>query len=222
MIGQKLFTMSSMAKNNLEKICIKNIKSNTQINDSIEKLCEKYNGIFYKVVSKYFNKNNWKNFSQPIDSDFVFQSKYSIFYETARSFDPDRGVKFGSHLYNKVRFFCLKEISKLKLNNDFYTVSELEIDKEVFLDSSDKQKKDEFQVICKNIMLEIGKMSDKRLYHIFHLRYFYLNGDIMTWNLVSEKLKSLYGYKLTGQACINLHNKIINNLKLEKKEKYIF
>jgi hypothetical protein len=211
--------MNNLIKKASDISLIKNVKSDISVLESLNELSDRHSGIFHKVTLRYFDKNKWSKIPQKIDSDFVFQSKNSIFYEAAKSFDEEKGVKFTSHLYNRTKYFCLQEIFKSKISANQLFVEEKEIDKEIFIENKQEERATFISQICDSFMERLKDWPDERAYCIFNLRYFYLNGEIMPWQTVSEKMKKIYGHELSYQGCINLHNRVAESSSHCKKEK---
>lgn len=167
-----------------------------------EALCElinRHSGIYIDMV-KRFGVN-----SLPVNDigDILDEKDYNI-YKAAIDYDEKR-AKFSTHLATKTKYICLTKKTKNKKKN---TVSYEEVD---FLFSEKDNNPDEFCLrndYFSKIISMITKHEDKRVKTIFLERYF--GGDfnkLKPWSEVSLKVG------ISGQACINIHNRTIKQLQ---------
>jgi hypothetical protein len=198
---------------------IENIKNGEDTNDALKCLVARHSGIYYSIVNRFF-PNFRRDYSTvgDIDKGFVFDSKEYIIYNSALSFDKNRGTKFSTHLANQARWFCLNHIEK---NREFSHLARIDFDYENSVPDEDEDICERIDQSISSKIIEIVKdMPDKRIYDIFRFRYLETDNDKVTpWHKICEKIphKKPNGKHLTIQGCINLHNKALGQIKKRVK-----
>lgn len=163
-----------MIKNKTDKELVLDIKNDS--NDSLIELVSRHNKLFYSICSKFARTNN--NFKY----DDAINDVYYVVYETAKSFKPEKNIKFSTWLGYHSRFYCLNKLKNsnklvFEENSTIDTINNL--NNRVFehknMDSSDY------------IFDLIRQMKDKRVEKIFKLRF--LSGqNKMSWKEIGKKL----------------------------------
>ena len=71
-------------------------------NDSLVELVNRHTGIFHLVTGKTLIRDNGND-------DEILDRKEYLAYKAAKSFDPERGIKFSSWYGNIIRYACLRQ-----------------------------------------------------------------------------------------------------------------
>lgn len=182
-----------------EESLINLIKNDIDVKKNLSQLIERHEGMFYKVLHGYI-----KSDVNGLTKQDIINQKLTIFWEAVSTFDPNRGVKFVTWLGNFTFFFISKEYNKVKESKNSVEI----IDNLLFSNDSFFNKIEKIDLILE----EIQNIEDDRIIEIFHMRYFNTtNHKLKTWQEIGEKLN------LSGQACLNLHNKGVDYLKSKIK-----
>jgi len=195
---------------------IESIQNNTDTDASLKELIARHSGIYFSIVNKYFPESRAASSRFNIDRELVFNSKDLVIYNSALSYDKDRGAKFSTHIGNQVRYFCLGQINKSKTLVPFEP-KEFE---NIFSEESEIHEK-----IDKNISTRIvdiiKQIPDERVYEIFKLRYLDSKGKRATpWSKIYKRIPHAKskGRHLTIQGCINLHNKALKEIRRKVRD----
>ena len=178
---------------------IKKVQSN-DCNESLEKIILRYSPVFLSMYSKYINPLT----ESGADPNDILADKDLIIYESAKSFNLDKGSSFCTWLSNNVKYRCLHMISK---QTKKYMLAERVKKNTLQLDQDAPYKNIE---INKFIFNELNKMKDDRIKSVYSLRYF--SGEKMTW----QKIGSQLGF--SSQTAINLHKRGAEILKRKIKK----
>ena len=196
--------MARLKTSNEEDLNLIKLIKNKNCSDSFVLLTDKHSKLFYAICNKFAGKLNIDEIRK--DRDFVF-------YKAAISFKTDRKAKFSTWLGNYTRYHCLNYIK----NNSKYICSEEEAINHFFNKKSieDFDPKDEAKNDVEHAFDILSKLSDKRIFKIFKLRY--LNkSQKLTWKQIAEE------FDLTPQTIINLHTKGRRVLRKKMKKNKIF
>lgn len=186
-----------------DKILIKRIK-NKNCSDSIQELRNRHIGLIFNIHSRYVGVLRSLNFSP---HDFNDEINYLV-YNSAKTFNLRKNIKFSSWLGNQTRFLCLNKINEL---NKRKTVDAEPSDIIKLMDECNKNTSEDNtkqKELCEYLFSILEQLQDKRIIEIFNLRYF--NGDKkkkMKWQDIGDKLS------LSAQGVINLHKKGVSILK---------
>jgi hypothetical protein len=195
---------------------IENIQNNVNRDAALNELIQRHSGIYFSIVNKFFPEARQSSAKLNIDRDLVFDSKDYVIYNSALTFDKDKGAKFSTHVGNQARYFCLSQINKAKAMVPFEP-SEFE---NIFADETAIHDKIDESISSKVIEI-IKDMPDERVYEIFRLRYLESKGDRVTpWSQIYKKIPHAKTKKkhLTIQGCINLHNKALKEIRKKIKD----
>jgi RNA polymerase sigma factor (sigma-70 family) len=190
-----------------ESQLIKKIKKDN-CSESIKELENMHGGLCVKIIKKYINQLNSKNFS----IEDMLKDKTYVVYQSALSFDPKKNVKYSTWLGNQIRYFCLNTLNKNKNNlcldneNIRFLVEKKQIEENNT--QIDQSKLDHIFDIIHN-------MKDKRIEKIFKMRYFD-SKKLNSWNTIGEKLH------ISTQTAINIHNKALEFLNKKITSKNLF
>jgi hypothetical protein len=190
-----------------ESQLIKKIKKNN-CSDSLRELENMHGGLCVKIIKKYLNQLNDKNFS----IEDMLKDKVYVVYQSALSFDPKRNIKYSTWLGNQIRYFCLNTLNKNKNN--------LCLDNEKIKYLVEKKQIEESNTQMDQSKLDyifdiIHNMKDKRIEKIFKMRYFD-SKKLKAWNEIGKKLH------ISTQTAINIHNKALEFLNKKITSKNLF
>jgi RNA polymerase sigma factor (sigma-70 family) len=192
--------MRKLKDNGKEDIKLIKLIKSKNCDDSFDRLRERHSNLFYSMCNKFSNQ---------IDLDEIYKDKDFVMYKAAMSFNEDKGAKFSTWLGNYSRYHCLNYIK----NNFKYVCSGEDKITHFYntksIDNYNHQKNHKDDLDHAFSILE--KMSDKRIFRIFKLRYLY-EGPKLTWKQIAEK------FDLTPQTIINLHAKGRRVLKRKMKK----
>lgn len=194
---------------------IENIQRNRNRDLSLNELIQRHSGIYFSVVNKFFPEARQGASKLNIDRDLVYDSKDYIIYQSALSFDKNRGAKFSTHVGNQARYFCLGQINKAKPMVPFEK-SEFE---NLFADETQVHERID-ESIASRVIDIIRNMEDERVFEIFKLRYLESKGERATpWSQIYKRIPHAKTKKrhLTIQGCINLHNKAMKEIRRKIK-----
>jgi RNA polymerase sigma factor (sigma-70 family) len=190
-----------------ESQLIKKIKK-YNCSDSLRELENMHGGLCVKIIKKYLNQLNDKNFS----IEDMLRDKVYVVYQSALSFDPKRNIKYSTWLGNQIRYFCLNTLNKNKNN--------LCLDNEKIKYLVEKKQIEESNTQMDQSKLDyifdiIHNMKDKRIEKIFKMRYFD-SKKLKAWNEIGKKLH------ISTQTAINIHNKALEFLNKKITSKNLF
>jgi RNA polymerase sigma factor (sigma-70 family) len=190
-----------------ESQLIKKIKKDN-CSDSLKELENMHGGLCVKIIKKYLNQLNDKNFS----IEDMLKDKVYVVYQSALSFDPKRNIKYSTWLGNQIRYFCLNTLNKNKNN--------LCLDNEKIKYLVEKKQIEESNTQMDQSKLDyifdiIHNMKDKRIEKIFKMRYFD-SKKLKAWNEIGKKLH------ISTQTAINIHNKALEFLNKKITSKNLF
>lgn len=192
---------------------IENLQNGVDVDGNFEELVDRHSGIYYRVAQNYFGNGKWEGGSQTsIDKDFIFNSMDSVIYCSAIEFNPKKGAKFSSHLFNKARFFCLKHInsSRVELGIMSKDKEEDEPKEGSYVEDFDFDSSDFLAKKIFDIMVWLKSLKDDRPYEVFNLRYFSTsNGKPLPWKKVSDEISLRCKKSLSDQGCLNMHNRYV-------------
>tara|TARA_R110002051_G_scaffold171586_2_gene242051 strand:- start:41 stop:520 length:480 start_codon:yes stop_codon:yes gene_type:complete len=152
-----------------------------------------------KRYSSTFYANN-------IDITEASSDKNLIIWNSAKSFNTDKNVKFSTWLANQVKYSCLNAINKKVKDRLVATEDEiLDVLKERHPEEADNNL---FE-FTENIL---NQLKDKRIKRIFSLRYSVYSKK-PSWCTVAEQIK------VSTQTAINLHNRGIKILRKKMSSK---
>jgi RNA polymerase sigma factor (sigma-70 family) len=182
-----------------ERISISNCE------DSLRELISRHSALCFKIIKKY----SGSFYAYNIDVNEASSDKNLIIWNSAKSFSPDKNVKFSTWLANQVKYSCLNALNKK--SKDRLVATEDEI-LDVLKEKAPEEKTDNLFEFTNNILKQL---KDKRIKQIFSMRYSNLNKK-PSWCKVAEELK------ISTQTAINLHNRGIDVLRKKiKSEKFL-
>lgn len=181
-------------KNELE--LIKEIKENN-CSDSLTILTERHSALFSTIYRRFAKILN----SRGINPEELLKNKITVFYDAARKFKEEKGVKFTTWLGQYVRYHCLNLLNNT--NKDYLTES-IESHVNIHLPPENHDKDILFNVI--------ENLPDPKLKQIFSLRYYSNGRRRKPWKQVSAEMG------VSVQWLMKLHKKGLPLLKKKLEE----
>ena len=169
-------------------------KSNCE--SSLIELSNRHSGLYFKILKKYsksFSANN-------IDVNEVAAEKNLIIWNSIKSFNTTKKVKFSTWLANQAKYHCLNTLNKKSKDRLVSTGDEI-LD---YLKEMDDNTC--FENLFEFIENILDQLKDKRIKKIFSMRYS-KEDKKPSWCIVANKLN------ISTQTAINLHNRGISILR---------
>ena len=197
----------------MEKGCWDNVSDNylveriklTNCEKSLGELIKRHSAICFKVIKRYAS-TFYANNINVIDAS---SDKNLIIWNSAKSFNIDKNVKFSTWLANQVKYSCLNALNKK--SKDRLVATEDEI-LEILKERPDEEPERNLFEFTSNIL---SQLKDQRIKQIFSMRYSTLDKK-PSWCKVAEELK------VSTQTAINLHNRGIAVLRKKiRSEKFL-
>ena len=163
---------------------------------ALQEVIARYTPVFLSMYSKYSKLIA----SSGADPNDILSDKDLIIYESAKSFNLDKGSSFCTWLSNNVKYKCLHLINK----STKISLLQKKVKQNTFSNPDPKNpyKNKELNSFIFN---ELNKLKDSRVRKVYSLRYF--SGGKMTWAKIGKAL----GF--SSQTAINLHKKGAEVLK---------
>jgi RNA polymerase sigma factor (sigma-70 family) len=197
----------------MEKGCWDNVSDNYLVEriklanceESLGELIKRHSAICFKVIKRYAS-TFYANNINIIDAS---SDKNLIIWNSAKSFNIDKNVKFSTWLANQVKYSCLNALNKK--SKDRLVATEDEI-LEILKERPDEEPERNLFEFTGNIL---SQLKDQRIKQIFSMRYSTLDKK-PSWCKVAEELK------VSTQTAINLHNRGIAVLRKKiSSEKFL-
>ena len=197
----------------MEENCWDNVSDNylverirvTDCENSLEELIKRHSALCFKIIKKYsstFYANN-------IDIIEASTDKNLVIWNSAKSFNTDKNVKFSTWLANQIKYSCLNAINK-KIKDRLVTTETEMLD--VLKERPPEEAEDNLFEFASHIL---NQLKDKRIKQIFSLRYSSYSKK-PSWCTVAQQVK------VSTQTAINLHDRGIEILRKKiKSEKFI-
>ena len=188
----------------MEKGCWDNVSDNylveriklTNCEKSLGELIKRHSAICFKVIKRYAS-TFYANNINVIDAS---SDKNLIIWNSAKSFNIDKNVKFSTWLANQVKYSCLNALNKK--SKDRLVATEDEI-LDVLKEKTPEEDNNNLFEFTDNIL---NQLRDKRIKQIFSMRYSNHHKK-PSWCKVAEQLN------VSTQTAINLHNRGIAVLR---------
>jgi len=188
----------------MEKGCWDNVSDNylverikrTNCEKSLGELIKRHSAICFKVIKRYAS-TFYANNINVIDAS---SDKNLIIWNSAKSFNIDKNVKFSTWLANQVKYSCLNALNKK--SKDRLVATEDEI-LDVLKEKTPEEDDNNLFEFTDNIL---NQLRDKRIKQIFSMRYSNHHKK-PSWCKVAEQLN------VSTQTAINLHNRGIAVLR---------
>ena len=188
----------------MEKGCWDNVSDNYLVEriklanceESLGELINRHSAICFKIIKRYAS-TFYANNINIIDAS---SDKNLIIWNSAKSFNVDKNVKFSTWLANQVKYSCLNALNKK--SKDRLVATEDEI-LELLKERPEEETEGNLFEFTGNIL---NQLKDKRIKQIFSMRYSTRHKK-PSWCKVAEELN------VSTQTAINLHNRGIAVLR---------
>jgi len=196
-------------ENSLEdKQLINNIKSEIEVDESLQELINRHSGAYIDAVNKYFGSQN-----RQINKQDLMDEKDTFIWEVSKVYDDEKGAKFPTFIQNMVKYKCLSGYTKAKKDpvqtydhsESHYIFDSVESGINIFENSL--EKKESFDIINKLV----DDIDDERAKQIIRLRYSDDRKE-RTWHSIGEKVGVSY------ERCRQIHKEMLPKLKKKMKE----
>ena len=188
----------------MEKGCWDNVSDNylveriklTNCEKSLEELIKRHSPICFKVIKRYastFYANN-------INLIEASSDKNLIIWNSAKSFNIEKNVKFSTWLANQVKYSCLNALNKKSKDRLVSTEDDI---LDVLKEKATEEPEGNLFEFTGNIL---NQLKDKRIKDIFSMRYS-TQYKKPSWCKVAEEVN------VSTQTAINLHNRGIAVLR---------
>ena len=164
--------------------------------DSLKELINRHSALCFKIIKKY----SGSFYAYNIDINEASSDKNLIIWNSAKSFNIDKNVKFSTWLANQVKYSCLNALNKK--SKDRLVATEDEI-LDVLKEKTPEEDDNNLFEFTDNIL---NQLRDKRIKQIFSMRYSN-HHQKPSWCKVAEQLN------VSTQTAINLHNRGIAVLR---------
>lgn len=201
---QKVSRSAAVADEDL----IKKIQE-TGDNDSYLELRERYQKAYYSMCHRYLKSCK----AIGLKEDDILSNMDYILFNSARTFDFSRKLKFSTWISNQARYFCLNSMRRGKKVmdnfNSFVEISPADVEDEMNLFEHEMYKNYEQPNTdaVNEVSYLFNKIKDKQTAEIIRLRY--QNHKKTSWGEISRKLKIHY------ETCKTLHDNAIENFRKE-------
>lgn len=181
---------------------VNQIKENNDESALLE-LVDRHSGVFYKTVSEYI-----PHLSGNGVYDEFYGRREEFFYDAAKKFNENKGVKFSTWLVNSTRYKCLTERTRLKNEPEFFQ----------FDQSLEESNEEEYNLTpdmylmlkddIKEVFDVVNENYDERSKDLLEKRFFGGKGGAgMTFPEIAETMN------ISTQAVQQAHSKLIKKLK---------
>lgn len=178
-------------------------------NLSISTLSRRYE----KLIASMINRFSPSRFSQ-LDRSSVSGNKELFVFRAAKSFDPNRGVKFGSHLSNEVKFASMNSKKEIPEEEIPLSPDAISFIKDKYDEDSLEEDLLNIEEVMPFIDREIDSIADQRTRTVIRMRYFSNDKKNLCWREVGKEIG------LTYQAAQNIHDNFLKKLKKHITKKY--
>ena len=163
---------------------------------SLTELANRHSGLFFKILKKYIKSFSVNN----IDVNEIASEKNLVIWNSVKSFNSDKNVKFSTWLANQVKYHCLNALNK-KSKDRLITTGDEILD---YLNETEDNSS--FENLFEFIENILDQLKDKRIKKIFSMRYS-KEEKKPSWCVFAKELN------VSTQTAINLHNKGISILR---------
>ena len=170
--------------------------SRANCEQSLTELIGRHSGLCFKIITRYsksFYANN-------IDINEASTDKNLIIWNSAKSFSPEKNVKFSTWLGNQVKYSCLNALNKKSKDRL------IPMEDQILDTLNETQREDENDTLFEFTDNILSQLKDKRIKKIFSMRYSH-NHKKPSWCVIADTMK------VSTQTAINLHNRGIQILR---------
>ncbi len=193
-------------KNLKDEYLIEDIRLNND-NSSLSELHERYKNMYYKQAHRFENFFRINN----IKLNDALDESYYVVYDSAKTFDKNKGIKYITWLGSKTKFYFLNKSNDKDKSYSLLEFKDSEKELDELSNDSQKDTKKNHSFVYLDAMTVLRKCSDKRIIEIFERRYDPNSRKAPTWRNISKD------FNLSAQTVINLHAKGIDFLRKRMK-----
>lgn len=180
---------------------ISHIKQNDELaSDAINAISERHGAIITDVIKKFSSVLTNTGIA-PVD---IFHEKDSLIYNSALSYDPSKGAKFTSWLYNQTRYLCLNTINKESKKSLFTEDRKFD-----YVFNSEQKDFDSEEKNLQYIVEQINNIKDDSERKVMSLRY--LEKDKKNWKEIADNVG------VSVPTVLKTHKKHIKNIQKKIK-----
>jgi len=181
---------------------IKDVKENNS-SESFSILSKRHEGLVAKIIRRYYQPNAQCSGLGLMD---LMEDKEFLVFDSVKSYNLDKGVRFNTWLGNKVRYHCL---NKKRLENKYYSPETEEIKDYIFREEGDEESINSLLVSeeAEYIMGLADQIKDPRVKKILQQRYFADDPKERTFGSIAKNIN------MSKQGVINIHHDFINFVK---------
>ena len=128
---------------------------------SLTELANRHSGLFFKILKKYIKSFSVNN----IDVNEIASEKNLVIWNSVKSFNSDKNVKFSTWLANQAKYHCLNALNK-KSKDRLVTTGDEILD---YLNETEDNSS--FENLFEFIENILDQLKDKRIKKIFSMRY---------------------------------------------------
>lgn len=182
---------------------------NTGDNDSYLELRERYKKAYYSMCHRYLKSCK----AIGLKEEDILDNMDYILFNSARTFDFSRKLKFSTWISNQARYFCLNSMRRGKrVMDNFNSFIELNpTDNEDEINSFEQEMYKNYEEPNTNNVNHVNylvrNVKDRTTSEILKLRY--QNHRKTSWGDIGKKLKLHY------EVCKSLHDSAIENFRKE-------
>lgn len=176
-------------------------------NDSYLELRERYQNAYFSMCHRYLKSCK----TIGIKEEDILDNMDYILFNSARTFDFSRKLKFSTWISNQARYFCLNSMRRGKRIMDNFN-SFIEINPSDAEDEPNSFEQEMYKLYeepntdnTNEVSYLVNKIEDKQTAEIIKLRY--QNHKKTSWGEISKKLKIHY------DTCKFLHDNAIEKFR---------
>lgn len=176
-------------------------------NDSaaLVELIERNSGMYVKMVNRYaaIEKTCGHNTAK-LDTHELEDDKALNIYNFARTYDPNRNMKFSTYVGEMTRYLCLDLLNNRHVLAD--NSVKAEVTEETPITAQDTESRPAQDNTLESIRARTKGINDDIFWSIFDLRHF-KDGGGYTWRTIGERVG------LTHEGARQIYNRNIKHIK---------
>jgi len=162
--------------------------------DAVVELVNRHTGIYMNTIRAY---SVYPDFTNRVNVSDLKDDKTINIYQWALSYDPNRGMKFGSYVGNMTKFMCQNIIyhgkESKEIDENTVPTNDTEVEEQVSRDMA-----------IEEINTEVMSCGDEKFKAIFKLRH---GEHPMSWREIGKVLNMTY------EGARKIYNKHIGSIK---------
>lgn len=175
-------------------------------NDSYLELRARYENAYYSMCHRYLKSCVLLG----IKEQDILENMDYVLFNSARTFDFSRKLKFSTWISNQARYFCLNSMRRSKRNLDNFNLalntSEINTDEDNILEHElSKLTTDDNSDAVDHLKFILNEIKDEKAVTVIKLRY--QNKRKTSWDTISKKIGISY------ESCKLLHDMTLSDLR---------